>query len=136
MAVRKKSVAQKGIRSLPKEVGPKTVSELKRKYNNLPLHFLFGVDKEIEHQCPLLDDYLNQLKEVQSCLKKIRKCRSISVAQVQAATGLHALSTLFDDIDEVTRGNFEKLRDTSEGWKQLAITAINETKDPERFLKI
>ena len=136
MAVRKKAITKKGIRPLPKETRPKSVSELKRKYNDLPLHFLFGVDKEIDHQCPLLDDYLKQLMEIKLCLEKIRKCRNINTARVHAATGLHALASLSDDIDEVTRGNFEKLRSTSEGWKQLAISAINDTKDPEKFLKI
>ena len=136
MAVRKNAVTKKGIRSLPKESRPKSVAELKRKYNDLPLHFLFGVDKEIDHQCPLLDDYLKQLEEVKLCLEKIRKCRNINIARVHAASGLHALASLPEDIDEVTRGNFEKLRNTSEGWKQLAIAAINETKDPEKYLEI
>ena len=136
MAVRKKAISQKGIRQLPKEARPKSVSELKRKYNDLPLHFLFGVDQEIDHQCPLLDDYIKQLMEIKLCLEKIRKCRNINTARIHAATGLHALTSLSDNIDEVTRGNFEKLRATSEGWKQLAISAINDTKDPEKFLKI
>lgn len=136
MAVRRKTITKKGIRPLPKEARPKSVSELKRKYNDLPLHFLFGVDEEIDHQCPLLDGYLKQLMEVKLCLEKIRKCSNINTARIHAAIGLHSLDSLSGGIDELTRGNFEKLRSTSEGWKQLAISALNDTKDPEKFLKI
>ncbi|MEO1259798.1 MAG: hypothetical protein AAFZ15_13480 [Bacteroidota bacterium] len=136
MAVKKRAAARKNMRSLPKEARPKSVAELKRKYDDLPLHFLFGVEKEIEHQCPSLDEYLTQLNEIKICLEKIRKCRSTKTAQIQAAKALHALMTLPTDIDETTRSNFEKLRESLNGWKQLAISAINETKHPENFLKI
>lgn len=136
MAVKKRAVALKPVRSLPKEARPKSVAELKRNYNDLPLHFLFGIKEEIEHQCQFLDDYLTQISEVKEYLEKIRKCRSTRAAQIHAAKALHALSPLSDEIDESTRDNFEKLRDGFNGWKQLAIAAMNETKDPERFLKI
>lgn len=50
---------------------PKTVKALKKKYQELPLHFLFGIEKEIEHQCPALDDYLDELDKVKEQLYKI-----------------------------------------------------------------
>ena len=114
---------------------PKSVSELKKKYDQLPLHFLFGIQKEIDHQCPLIDEYLEQLNEVQTALVKIRESQSLEKAKIQAAVALHSLEFLLDNLDDVTRKNFEKLRMTAEGWKQLAIEAMNETKNPEKFLK-
>ena len=114
---------------------PKTVGELKKKYNHLPLHFLFGIQKEIDLQCPVIDEYLEKLNEVKTALEKIKRCQSLENAKIQAAVGLHSLGYLPDELDDVTRGNFEKLRKTAEDWKQLAIEAMNETKNPGKFLK-
>lgn len=136
MAVRKKKVVPLHIKSTTKTKRPKSVAELRRKYKDLPLHFLFGIKEEIDYQCPTLDEYLNEIKEAVESLRKIRNARSLAAAQVEAAKALHALSAPVEGIDEVTRANFEKLRETAEGWKQLAIAAMNETKDPEKFLKI
>lgn len=139
MAVKKKIIRLKNNQNTKREIfpsSPKTVAELKRKYRFLPLHFLFGVDKSIEFQCPILDDYINQIMEVKETLEMIRRCKSLEKAKVHAAYGLHALQDISDDIDKITRGNFEQIRKTGEGWKQLAIEAINETQNPEKFLKI
>ena len=115
---------------------PRTVSELKKRYRHLPLHFLFGIEPEIDYQCPTLDVYLGQLENTKKGLEKIRRCKSLDVAKIHAATSLHELDTLPKEIDEQTRANFEKLRRMAEGWKQLAIKAMNDTKNPEKYLKI
>jgi len=136
MAVKKKIISLNPITNPSIQGRPKSVSELKRKYKNLPLHFLFGIEPEIEYQCPLLDVNLNQISETQKALEKIRRCRSLNAAKTNAAVGLHEISSTYKEIDEVTRTNFENLRRMAEGWKQLAIAAMNETKNPEKFLKI
>ena len=114
----------------------KTVDALKKKYRHLPLHFLFGIEKEIEHQCPSLDQYLEQLEEVKTTLEKIRRCQSLEVAKIHAAEGLYFINQLPKAIDENTRGNFEQLRSTMEQWKQLAIKAINDSGEVEKYLNI
>ena len=137
MAVQKKLQPIAKITPISKKNNhPKTVAELKKKYRHLPLHFLFGIEKEIDFQCPLLDEYLEQMDEVKTALEKIRKCKDLETAKIHAATALHSINNLPNELDLTTRSNFEKLRKTTEDWKQLAITAINETKNPERFLKI
>ena len=115
---------------------PKSVAELKKKYRYLPLHFLFGIEPEIEYQCPTLDVYLGQLKNAKEGMEKIRRCKSLEIAKIHAATSLHELDTLPKEIDEQTRTSFENLRRMAEGWKQLAIKAINDTKNPEKYLKV
>ncbi len=135
MAVRKIKPLRPTNSSRKVNLHPKSVGELKKKYKQLPLHFLFGIQKEIDHQCPHIDDYLERLNEVKDVLIKINETKSLENAKIQAAIGLHALGSLLDELDQVTRGNFEKLRKTSEDWKQLAIKAMNETKNPEKFLK-
>jgi len=136
MAVRKKKVVHINVKSVSKKKAPKSVAELKRKYKDLPLHFLFGIREEIDYQCPLLDAYLKELKIAVESLQKIRRCKNLENAQVEAAKALHALLEVSENIDEETRKNFEKLRETGEAWKQLAIEAMNETKQPEKFLKV
>ena len=137
MAIRKKLRPANQINPVAKKNNyPKTVAELKKKYRHLPLHFLFGIEKEIDFQCPTLDEYLEQLEEVKTALEKIRKSSNLEMAKIHAATALHAMDEIPSGIDQLTRGNFEKLRKTSESWKQLAITAMNESKDPEKFIKI
>lgn len=136
MAVRKKLKPVPKITPLKKKSSPKTVAELKRKYRHLPLHYLFGIEKEIDFQCPLLDGYLEKLEEVKVALEKIRKCKNLEASQILAAGALHSIATVPNEIDMVTRCNFENLRKTSEDWKQLAIAAIDETGNPESFLKV
>ena len=43
---------------------------------------------------------------------------------------------LHKEIDKQTQTNFENLRRMAEGWKQLAIKAMNDTKNPEKYIKI
>lgn len=136
MAVRKKLQPIANIKSINKKKAPKTVAELTKKYRHLPLHFLFGIEKKIDFQCPILDEYLQQLEEVKTLLENIRKCKSLEMAKIHAATALHSMDEIPDGIDQGTRGNFEKLRKTAEGWKQLAIQAMNETGEVERFVKV
>ena len=136
MAIKKKVVHLKKVNTLPVKSKPKTVYDLKRKHQQLPLNFLFGIGEEIEFQCPILDDYLGKLEVVQKKLTKIRKGKNIETAQVDALVALHQLADLEKGIDEITRVNFEKMRDYAKAWKDLAILAINETKHPELFLKV
>jgi hypothetical protein len=136
MAIQKKLPHVSKVTAIPKKGTIKTVNELKKKYRHLPLHFLFGIEKEIEHQCPSLDEYLEKIEEVKTALETIRKSKSIEATQIQAAIALHSMGNLSSDIDLETRCNFEKLRKSMEDWKQLALAAISETKNPEKFLKI
>lgn len=136
MAVRKKLPQLRNIAPVAKKSHSKSVAEMKKKYRQLPLHFLFGIKKEIDFQCPLLDEYLEKLEEVKMALEKIRKSTDLETSQILAAGALHSIDNVPNGIDMVTRINFENLRKTSEDWKQLAIAAINETKNPERFLKV
>ena len=135
MALKKIKPLKNTTASRKVNLHPKSVSELKKKYKYLPLHFLFSIQKEIEHQCPLLDEYLEHLNEIKDTLIKIKEGNSMENAGIQAAVGLYAIGALSNGLDNVTRGNFEKLRQSSEEWKQLAIEAMNETKNPEKFLK-
>ena len=136
MAVRKKLQPISTIKSINKKKAPKTVAELKKKYRHLPLYFIFGIEKEIDFQCPILDEYLMKLEEVKTALENIRKCKSLDMAKIHAATALHSMNEIPDGIDQGTRMNFEKLRKTAEDWKQLAIRAMNESGEVERFVKI
>ncbi len=113
---------------------PKTVMALKKQHHDLPLHFLFGVEKEIELQCPTLNDQLDQLKQVKVKLQKIRDCANPQTAKVYALEALFHLENLYEGIDEGTRGNFEKLRSSHEQWKRLAIRAMNDTENPSKYL--
>ena len=139
MAVRKQPIS----RTLKKletkksvKTYPKTVTTLKKQYRNLPLHFLFGIESEIDHQCSILDDYLEKLEEIKSTLKRINHCQNLELAKVHAAQALYQLQTLPKEIDETTRSNFESLRRAHDGWKQLAIKAIDHTQEPTKFLKV
>lgn len=139
MAV-KKAPVRRLLKKVTKERNikntPKTVQGIKKQYQDLPLDFLFGIEEEIDHQCPILDEYLDQIEKVKIALLKIRTCQSLEKANVQAATALFHLQHLSSGIDEVTRGNFEKLRQAHLEWKQLAIRAIDDTQKPDKYLKI
>jgi cysteinyl-tRNA synthetase len=115
MAAQKKIINLKRVKTSTSNSTPKTVSELKGKYNQLPLHFLFGLEKEIDYQCESIDQYLSSLEDCKNFLIKIRKSKSLDSAQLHAANGLHSLDKIDSDLD---------------------IEAINETKNPEKFLKI
>lgn len=114
----------------------KTVANLKKKYDDLPLNFIFGITEEIDYQCPTLNEYLKEIEKIKEALKKIRRCKSLDSAKLHAAKALHSLEPLEKEIDETTRNNFELLREFGCEWKQLAIRAIDETKNPEKFVKI
>lgn len=136
MAVQKRLPKVKKLTTLSSKQKITTIGDLRRKYDTLPLSFIFGISEEIEHQCPSIDQYLLQLEKTKRVLQKIRRCQDLDKAKVHAATALHALNTLPDDLDLTTRGNFEKLRETTKEWKQLAIKAINATKTPEKFINM
>lgn len=136
MAVPKKLEAITKIKSINKKKSPKSVAELKKKYRHILLHFLFGIEREVEFQCPILDEYLEKLEEVSNALEKIRRCKSLEMAKIHAATALHSMNEIPEGIDQQTRGNFEKLRKTAKDWKQLAIEAMNEVEEVEKFVKI
>lgn len=136
MTALKKVINLKRVKPATSNSKPKTVAELKRKYHQLPLNFLFGIEKEIDYQCESIDQYLSKLEECKDFLIKIRRSKSLESAQIQAVSGLHSINQLDNDLDTVTRCKFEELRSYAEAWKALAIEAINETKNPEKFLKI
>lgn len=115
---------------------PKTVMALKKQYHDLPLHFLFGIEREIDLQCPTLNEQLDKLKLVKEKLQKIRDCANPQTAKIYAAEALFQLEDLYEEIDEGTRGNFEKLRSSHEQWKRLAIRAINDTGKPTCYISV
>jgi len=115
---------------------PKTVKALKKQYNDLPLHFLFGIEKEIDLQCPILNQYLDKLTLIKHKLQEIRNCKTLAAAQLKSAEALFHIEVLYEDIDEGTRGNFEKLRSSHEQWKRLAIRAMDDTQNPSKYVVI
>lgn len=136
MAIQKKLPELQKVTTLPAKKKDTTVADLRKRYRFLPLHFIFGIEKEIEHQCPSIDHYLDQLEEAKTALQKIRRCKNLDKAKIHAATALHALDSLPEDLDITTRSNFEKLRQTAKDWKQLAIKAINATRTPDKFVNM
>jgi hypothetical protein len=132
----KKVVTLKRVKPTTSNSKPQTVAEMKRKYSQLPLHFLFGIEKEIDFQCESIDQYIFKIEESKDFLKKIRKCKTLESAQIQAVNCLHSMDKVDANLDIITRCKFEELRSYAEAWKKLAIAAINETKNPEKFLKI
>ena len=51
----------------------KTVNQLKKKYEEVPLAFLYGIQTELEYQCPSIDEYIEKIEE---CKKKIKTLES------------------------------------------------------------
>lgn len=136
MATVKKVIPLKKSKSLASVKAPRTISELKRKYKDLPLHYLFGIEKEIDHQCDSIDDYIAKIKRCQQQLQRMKKAKNLEEVHLIAVTAQYEIINLPVQLDEITRINFEKLRAYAEAWKQLAIEAMNSSKQPEQFVKL
>lgn len=113
-----------------------TVEKLKKKYSGLPTSFLFSIDKEIEFQCPIIDDYISKIEKCRSHLEKAKRAKNTETKDIQILTALYYLENLDIHLDTITRENFISLREVLKQWKNLALKAIDETKSVEKFLKI
>ena len=127
-------VKLKKVNTNQKAKKAQTVAELKKKYKDLPLDFLFGITEEIELQCEFIDQYLDQLDNCLGFLSKINRCKSLESAKVLAAQASYSIHHLSESLNEDTRQNFEKLRKYGKDWKNLAIQAMNDSKDVEKYL--
>lgn len=112
-----------------------TVKQLKRKYNNLPLSFLFGIGQELEFQCPIIDEYIEKLESCRNHLAKAKRARTIESKNGHILKALYAINEMDVDLDNKTRDNFAELREYAKKWKSFAIRILDETKNPEKFVK-
>lgn len=112
-----------------------TVEKLKKKYHGLPTSFLFSIDKEIEYQCPSIDEYITKIEKCKNHLEKAKRAKSTETKDVQIVNALYYLENLDTELDTITREKFVSLREVMKQWKFLALKAIDETKSVEKFLK-
>lgn len=112
-----------------------TVKQLKRKYNDLPLSFLFGLDDEIDFQCPIIDEYIEKIEACRKSLEKAKRARNLDAKNGHILKAIYALEHLDTNLDVKTRNNFMALREFANQWKQLTIKLLNASRKPETFMK-
>lgn len=111
-----------------------TVRQLKRKYNDLPLSFLYGIPQELEFQCPMIDEYIEKIESCRESLKKAKRARTLETKNSHVLKAIYSLENMDTNLDEITRNNFESLREYAKQWKLFAIRLLDFTKSPEKFL--
>lgn len=116
----------------PKEI--RTVKQLKRKYNEVPLNFLFGIPDELEYQCPHLDDLIAKLEECHEALMRAKRARTTETKDGHIVKALFAIRDLETKLDVEVRTNFVNLREFAKEWKRLTIRLLNASKKPENFI--
>jgi len=112
----------------------KTVRQLKRKYDEVPLSFLFGIQPEVDYQCPSIDEYIEKIEACRKYLNKAKRARTVETKDGHILRAMYALSNLDDELDKKTRNNFISLREAVREWKGLAIRLLNATRTPEKFV--
>lgn len=112
----------------------KTVKQLKRKYDEVPLSFLFGIQPEVDYQCPVLDEYIDKIDACRNHLDKAKRARTIETKDGHILRAMYALADLDNGLDTKTRENFVSLRESVREWKSLAIRLLNATRTPEKFV--
>lgn len=122
----------KGAASKPKEI--RTVRQLKKKYNEVPLNYLFGIPDELEYQCPSIDDYISKLEDCRAALEKARRARTLETKDGHIVKALYTIHELDDKLDKSVRTNFISLREFALEWKRLAIKLLNASKSPENYI--
>ena len=110
--------------------------KLKEKYKNVPSHFLFNIDSPIDYQCPIIDENIDKLKDCKNLLKSAFEAKTLEGKDALILSAFYKISKLDDHLDQVTRKNYEELREYADQWKKLALDAINKSNNPEEFLKI
>ena len=113
-----------------------TVKNLKKKYSNIPSHFLFSIKDPLEFQCPLIDENIEKITKCKDLLNKAFNAKSLDTKNAHILSALYSISNLDTHLDEIMRSNFENLREYSGQWKKLAIEALDASGDPEKFVKI
>ena len=111
-----------------------SVKQLKRKYDNLPLSFLYGIPNEIEHQCPIIDEYIEKIESCRESLNKAKRARSLDRKNSHILKAIYILENMDSNLDEITRENFSNLREYAKQWKLFAIKILDFTKSPEKFM--
>ena len=111
-----------------------TVRQLKRKYDDVPLSFLFGISQEVDYQCPTIDEYIDKIELCRRHLDKAKRARTLETKDGHILRAMYALSDIDVDLDKKTRENFIRLRETVREWKGLAIRLLNVTRTPEKFV--
>ena len=112
-----------------------TVRQLKRKYNDLPLSYLYGIDDEIDFQCPIIDEYIEKIAACKESLAKAKRAKSMKTKSGHILKAMYAIEHLDSNLDVKTRGNFIAIREYADQWKSLAIELLNASKTPESFMK-
>lgn len=113
---------------------PRTVYQLRKKYDGVPLSYLYGIEDEIDFQCPIIDDYIDKIQECKNILAKAKRAKRLETKDGHIMKALHILHNIDTELDEVTRGNFIKLRDYADSWKKLAIRLLNASRNPEKYM--
>ena len=112
----------------------KTVRQLKKKYNEVPLGFLFGIPDELDFQCPNKDEYMDKIIECQTALNKAKRARTLESKDGHILKALFAIKDLDTTLDNNVRTNFIDLRSFAKEWKRLAIKLLNASKNPEKYI--
>lgn len=124
--------AVKGNSPKPKEI--RTVRQLKKKYSEVPLNFLFGIPEELEYQCPSIDEYISKLEDCRASLEKAKRARTLETKDGHIVKALYAIHELDNKLDNSVRTNFISLREFALEWKRLTIKLLNATKNPENYI--
>ncbi len=111
-----------------------TVRQLKRKYDNLPLNFLFGIDDEIDYQCPIIDEYIEKIESCRESLLKAKRARTLESKNTHLLKAIYSIENIDIVLDTTTRDNFVKLRKYANQWKSFSIKLLNASKTPEKFM--
>ncbi len=132
----KKTQNRKTLKVLKSNISKvSTVRQLKRKYNDLPLSYLFGIIDEIDYQCPRIDSYIDEVLACKSSLIKARRARKLDSKNAHLLEAMYKIDQLDEKLDRDVRDSFIKLREYADQWKRLALLAINDSKNPEKYLK-
>lgn len=113
-----------------------TVRGLKKKYGDVPSHFLFSIKSPVEYQCPLIDDNIDKITNCKEKLHKAFNAKSLDSKNALISAALFAISDLEKNLDEVTRNNFIELREYAKEWKKLAIEVLDNSGHPEKYVNI
>lgn len=113
-----------------------SVRALKKKYGDVPTHFLFSIKTPLEYQCPIIDHNIDKVVNCKDKLHKAFNAKSIESKNALISAALFAISDLEKNLDEVTRNNFIELREYAKEWKKLAIEVLDASGHPEKFVKI
>ncbi len=125
----------RNIRSRNKTV-PLNFKSLKKKYDDIPSHFLFSIEDPLDYQCPSIDEYIEKIQNCKSLLKEAFESKNEETKNAKILNAFFSIHNIDNDLDEKTRANFIKIRDYASQWKKLAIDCIDRSGNPEKYVKI